>query len=78
MNLNKTVHFELPNPDSTSCMKESIVEIGTEGGNHLTIINDYEEWGDDSDLQGLISTRNSFSLVSRLWTIYIFLSLIHI
>ena len=75
MNLNRTVHFQQAEDDmfSNACMKESIVEIDPSGGvdNHLTVINDYEEWGDDNDLTGLISTRNSFNLVSRLWTVYI-------
>ena len=72
MKLNKTVHFEQSSPSSTPCLKESIVEIGTETGSHFTILNDCEEWEDDNDLTGLISTQNSFHLVSRLWTVYIF------
>ena len=73
MNSNKNIHGDEHNSFSISLMKESIVEIDADGGdgNQLTVINDYEEWGDDNDLQGLIATRRSFSLVSRLWTVYI-------
>ena len=76
MKINKTVHFEQSNPSLTPCLKESIVEIGTDSGSHFTILNDCEEWEDDNDLQGLISTRSSFTLVSRLWTVYIFVVVI--
>ena len=71
MKLNKTVHFAQSHPSSTPFGKESIVEIGLENGSHFTILNDCEGWEDDNDLQGLISTRNSFRLISRLWTVYI-------
>ena len=70
MDSNKGGKFD--NEDSSSIsVKESIVEVGIEGENCLTVINDYEDWEDDGDLQGLISQRNSFNLVSKLWTVYI-------
>ena len=71
MKLNKTVHFEQSNSSSTPSVMESIVEIGTENGSHFTILNDCDDWEDDNDRLGLISTQNSFNLVSRLWTVYI-------
>ena len=74
---NKNSRVELQKPPST---KETVVEVCPEGVAHLTTINNIEEWehDDDDDLQGLVSTQNTISLVSRLWGVYIIIIIIMI